>query len=109
MNQEAVGRRIKEAREKKHMTQEELAAAVEYSADHMSVIERGVKAPKLDKLIAIANTLEVGTDFLLQDTLNAANLLRASELSDRLKGLSPENQRTALKVLDTLISELSVP
>ena len=54
MDQIALGKRIKAAREKACMTQEELAAAVDYSVDHMSVVERGVKAPKLEKLVAIA-------------------------------------------------------
>lgn len=39
MNQIALGKRIKAAREKACMTQEELAAAVDYSVDHMSVVE----------------------------------------------------------------------
>ena len=47
MDQVALGKRIKAARERAGMTQEDLAAAVEYSVDHMSVVERGVKAPKL--------------------------------------------------------------
>ena len=42
MDQIALGKRIKAAREKACMTQEELAAAVDYSVDHMSVVERGV-------------------------------------------------------------------
>ena len=54
-----MGKRIKAAREKACMTQEELAAAVDYSVDHMSVVERGVKAPKLEKLVAIANALNL--------------------------------------------------
>lgn len=48
MDQVALGKRIKTARERAGMTQEDLAAAVDYSVDHMSVVERGVKAPKLD-------------------------------------------------------------
>ncbi len=106
MNQAALGKQIKAAREKKNMTQEELAAAVDYSVDHMSVIERGVKPPKLDKLINIANVLGVGTDELLQDDLNSAVLLQASEISEKLKNLTPDNQRRVLNVLNTLISEL---
>ena len=47
MDQIALGKRIKAAREKAGMTQEDLAAAVDYSVDHMSVVERGVKSPKL--------------------------------------------------------------
>lgn len=106
MNQTALGQRIKVARERKHMTQEDLAAAVDYSVDHMSVIERGVKPPKLDRLIAIANVLGVGTDYLLQEDLDAASLLHASEISEKIKALPPERQRKVLKVLDTLIDEL---
>ena len=106
MDQVALGKRIKTARERAGMTQEDLAAAVDYSVDHMSVVERGVKAPKLDKLVTIANVLKVGTDELLQDNLDAATLLHATELSERLKTLSPEGQRKVMNVLDTLVDEL---
>lgn len=106
MNQAALGRQIRAAREKLHMTQEDLAAAVDYSVDHMSVIERGVKTPKLDKLIAIANVLGVATDYLLQEDLNTAVQLQASDVSEKIKSLPIERQRKALKVLDTLIDEL---
>ena len=103
MDQVALGKRIKAARERAGMTQEDLAAAVDYSVDHMSVVERGVKAPKLDKLVT--NVLKVGTDELLQDNLDAATLLHATELSERLKTLSPEGQRKVMNVLEALITE----
>lgn len=106
MDQIALGKRIKAAREKAGMTQEDLAAAVDYSVDHMSVVERGVKSPKLEKLVAIANILGIGTDELLQDSLNAATTLRASELSEKLKSLPTEKQRKVMRILDTVITEL---
>ena len=106
MDQVALGKRIKTARERAGMTQEDLAAAVDYSVDHMSVVERGVKAPKLDKLVTIANVLKVGTDELLQDNLDVATLLHARELSERLNTLSPEGERKVMNVLDTLVDEL---
>ena len=106
MNLTALGKRIKAAREKKNMTQEELAAAVDYGVGHMSVIERGVKPPKLDKLVAIANALGVGTDELLQDNLDSAVLLQASELSEKIRALSPEKQRKVMNILNTVITEL---
>ena len=62
----AIGARIKAAREKAGMTQEDLAAALEMSPTHISVIERGVKAPKLETLVNIANTLNVSSDMLLR-------------------------------------------
>ena len=105
MDQVALGKRIKAARERVGMTQEDLAAAVDYSVDHVSVVERGVKPPKLEKLVAIANVLNVGTDELLQDSLNAGTMLRATELSERLKTLSPDGQRKVMNVLEALITE----
>ena len=105
MDQAALGCRIKAAREKRNMTQEELSAAVNYSVDHMSVIERGVKAPKLEKLVSLANALGVGTDELLQDSLDAGVELRSSELALRIKSLSPDDQRKVLNVVDALVSQ----
>ena len=96
MDQVALGKRIKAARERVGMTQEDLAAAVDYSVDHVSVVERGVKPPKLEKLVVIA---------ILQDSLNAATMLRATELSERLKTLSPDGQRKVMNVLEALITE----
>ena len=61
MDGKAVGRRIKEAREKRHLTQEELAARIDISPTHVSVIERGTKIPRLDTFVAIANALSRGT------------------------------------------------
>lgn len=55
MDLKAVGQRIKAAREAKNLTQEELAALVNLSTTHVSVIERGLKVTKLDTFVAIAN------------------------------------------------------
>ena len=44
MDLKAVGQRIKAAREAKNLTQEELAALVNLSTTHVSVIERGCQA-----------------------------------------------------------------
>ena len=43
MDAQAVGQRIKAAREAKGLTQEGLAALVDLSPTHVSVIERGLK------------------------------------------------------------------
>ena len=78
MNQKAVGRRIKTARERKKLTQEQLAEMVNLSPMHVSVIERGVKLPKLETLINIANILDVSADELLQDVVNNQTRLCAT-------------------------------
>ena len=73
MDQVAIGARIKAARERVHLTQEQLAEIIDISPTHMSVIERGVKTPKLDTFVRIANALGVSTDALLQDVVVPAN------------------------------------
>lgn len=67
MDMKAVGLRIKEAREAKKLTQEDLAAIVGLSPTHVSVIEQGLKTVKLDKFVAIANALDVSANSLLVD------------------------------------------
>lgn len=69
MDLKAVGLRIKQAREAKNLTQENLAALVDLSPTHISVIERGIKTVRLDKFIAIANALDVSADSLLVDVV----------------------------------------
>lgn len=69
MDLKAVGHRIKAAREAKNLTQEELAALVNLSPTHVSVIERGLKVTKLDTFIAITNALDVSADTLLIDVV----------------------------------------
>lgn len=103
MNQKAIGRRIKAAREKKRLTQEQLAELVDLSPMHVSVIERGVKLPKLETLINIANILDVSADELLQDVVNNQTKLYASEASELINQLSREDQRRVLAALRSFV------
>ena len=103
MDQKAIGRRIKAARERKGLTQEELAEEVDLSPMHVSVIERGVKLPKLETLINIANALDVSADVLLQDVVNNQTKLCASEASELSLQLRREDQRRALAVLRSFV------
>ena len=103
MNQKAIGRRIKTARENKRLTQEQLAELVDLSPMHVSVIERGVKLPKLETLINIANVLDVPADVLLQDVVNNQTKLCASEASELINQLPREDQRRVLAALRSFV------
>ena len=98
----ASGAIIKAAREKAGMTQEDLAAALEMSPTHISVIERGVKSPKLETLVNIANALNVSSDMLLQDVVNHAADGIASELSVAISKLSKKDQERMLNAIRAL-------
>lgn len=103
MNQKAIGQRIKAAREKKQLTQEQLAELVDLSTMHISVIERGVKLPKLETLINIANVLDVSADVLLQDVINNRAEIFSSEVSTLINKLPQEDQRRVLAALRSFI------
>ena len=95
MDLKAVGQRIKMAREAKGLTQEDLAAMVELSPTHVSVIERGLKAAKLDTFVAIANALEVSADSLLIDVVAHSVTGVTNELSEMIgKRRAEENHQS---------------
>lgn len=105
MNLKAIGTRIKAAREAHNLTQEQLAEIIGMSATHISVIERGVKAPKLETFIEIANALNVTSDSLLLDVLNNSLQITATELSGQIERLSPKEQKKIMKAVQALVEE----
>ena len=80
-----------------------MAELVDLSPMHVSVIERGVKLPKLETLINIANVLDVSADVLLQDVVNNQTKLCASEASELIKQLPREDQRRVLAALRSFV------
>ena len=103
MDLKAVGQRIKAAREAKNLTQEELAALVNLSTTHVSVIERGLKVTKLDTFVAIANALEVSADALLKDVVTYSVSGVTNELSDMIGKLPKDEQKRILNAVRALV------
>ena len=129
MDLKAVGQRIKSAREAKNLTQEELAALVNLSPTHVSVIERGLKVTKLDTFVAIANALDVSADIwksgekgkvreefywhaldvsadtLLIDVVAHSVTGVTNELTEKIEKLPIKEQKKIIKVIHTLLEE----
>ena len=103
MDLKAVGQRIKAAREAKNLTQEELAALVNLSTTHVSVIERGRKVTKLDTFVAIANALDVSADALLIDVVTHSVTGVTNELSDMIGKLPKDEQKRILNAVRALV------
>lgn len=99
----AVGKRIKEAREREGLTQEELAEYVDMSSAHISVIERGKKGLRLENLVRIANVLGVSPDELLQDVANQAQIGVINELTDQIMQLPPEQRARVVNAIKAMI------
>ena len=102
MDMIAIGNRIKEAREQAHLTQEDLAEIVGISPTHMSVIERGVKTPRLDTFVKIVNALKLSSDALLQDVVAPVSDSIIAELSVRIGSLPQKEQERILNAIRAL-------
>ena len=105
MDLSPIGSRIKAAREKKKITQEELAALLDMSTTHISVIERGVKPPKLETFVRIANVLGVSSDYLLMDIIDNPADVVAGELSELISKLSQKEKEKALTIIRVMSEE----
>ena len=88
----AFGNRVRAARELLGITQEDLASRVGMSPSHMSIVERGVKVPRMDTVVKLANELDVSADYLLQDSITQS---RNNQLLSSIMEL-PERERDRL-------------
>jgi transcriptional regulator with XRE-family HTH domain len=100
----AIGRRIKFYRQQRGLTQMELAAKVGYTSKAaISEIESGKKAPSMDMLQAVADTLKVPVSVLVTpinfDGFDKKNLLFA----DFVFLLSKTGETPVLDVIHTIV------
>lgn len=105
MDQSAIGARIREARLKKKMTQEQLAEKADIGFYYIGEIERGVKLPSLTVFIQIVEALGVTADSLLKDELTASAEFN-NEISAKLEKLNPKQRAGAVAILDAYIKAL---
>jgi transcriptional regulator with XRE-family HTH domain/biotin operon repressor len=61
------GQNLREARERRHLTQRAVAQVAGLSKAGLSLIERGVRETTVETLLALARALEVAPEFLLGD------------------------------------------
>ena len=92
-NQEDFGQRIRELRRIQGKTQEELAADMNISYDHIKKIEIGIRACSIDLLLEFSTYFDVSTDYLLTgrdyESIRAKKRLEAvlGELTDIVREL----------------------
>ena len=106
MDSKKVGKRIQEYREKAGISQEDMADIVKMSVTSISNIERGRNYPSFENFIKICNAINVSTDLLLSDVVNAAYMAKSSELSKRLDKLKPSERQHIMTVVDSMITSL---
>ena len=94
-----IGKRIKQYRLEKQLSQEELGARISVTRKHLSKIELGNRAPTLDLLILIANALEVSADDLLSKDLNKTSSVVGKEVHAILQDCNHDEREMLIRLL----------
>lgn len=106
-----IGVRIKQHREAKGLSQEELGDIIGTSNRHLSKVETGGKNPSLDLVIKIANALDITPDVLLSDYLTGSKETKNTELLALFNDCNPTEKAILLDMLKrmkTLLSEYGI-
>lgn len=102
MDYEILGKRIKEVRLEKRMTQEDLAQAVYCNVSHISNIENNHTKVSLPMLLSICNALDTTIDSVMIDQYNQSDSVLDHEILERLKTYDNVTKMRYLKILDLL-------
>lgn len=97
-----LGTRIKEIRQSRGMTQENLAEMVGCNTSHISNIENDHTKVSLNVLLAIANSLGTSIDLLLSDQYQDPSLALDHEIARALKDCDIHKKEKILKIIEIL-------
>lgn len=103
-----IGKRVKEARERLGLTQEEFAEKTNFTVNYISTIERGASFPRCENLIKLINALETSADAIFCDVILYSNDYKTSQLSNELAALSPKAQKRILRTLELMIEQEAI-
>ena len=98
-----IGRRIKELRKSKGLSQEKLAEKAETSPNYLSRMERGTENPTLDMLIKLSNALEVE----MWEMFDFGHVAGRKELKDTIQAFLKTADETRLRLALKLIRAVS--
>ena len=101
-----IGVRIREARIKRKMSQQELAAAANVSLPHISEIELGKSLMRLSTFIRIAEALQVSTDYLIRADVPEVNAIYQKEFQEMVSDCTPSEIDSFFKIIRELKSTM---
>jgi len=105
----SLGARLKQARERKRLTQAEVAAKIGISYGTLSGYERNYRDPDTDTLRKLANLYGVSTDWLLYGVETPAPDIiesRGKDVSEIIRLIEEEARRINLSPYDPAFKEM---
>lgn len=101
INYTVIGKRIREIRSSKGMTQAALAEASGVEPSNISHIERAATKLSLPTLVSIANALAVSLDELVYDNLKKSEHVSLSVIDELLTDCTPAELKAIAEVIKT--------
>ncbi|MDF2926355.1 MAG: transcriptional regulator [Paenibacillaceae bacterium] len=98
-----IGKRIRQARESKGLTQEQLAEKLEVSNAYISKIERGKTPINLDRLSDLCVMLEESPDYILRGANSGTQDYLRNEIIVMLEGCSAEKIKLISQVIKPIV------
>jgi len=99
INFENIGKKIKYYRNKKRISQMELAEYADLSVPYISFIETGKKKVSLSSLLKIAFALNITPNHILTDYIIHSEDTISTEITTLLKGCTPDEQHYLREIL----------
>ncbi len=99
-----IGERIKAARERVKLTQEEVAERVEVSPQYISDVERGVVGASVSTLKKLCMALGCSSDYLLFGETSNNHL---TAMTEKCRGLTGKQIACLCQILEAYISAVS--
>lgn len=102
INFEAIGKRLREIRISKGLTQEYIANMADVNTSHISNIENNRVKISLPTLVHVCNALEVTIDYILADEYNDTDSALDQEILRQLQVFSPDTKERIIKIIQAL-------
>lgn len=101
----ALGKRIREVRTQRRLSQADLAGMIQISPSYMSEIEMGKTNFGIDIFMRITEVLQVSADWLLRTQTPAVSAVYNAEIAEELRDCTPAEAELLLKLLkDTKVT-----
>lgn len=97
-----IGKRIKEVRTDRHLTQEYLANASDVNVSHISNIETNKVKVSLTLLVSICNAMNVTVDYILGNEYKAPTTAYEIELLNTVDKLDSSKKEQLLRIAKVL-------
>lgn len=97
-----IGKKIRNVRISKNLTQEYVANMVDVNTSHISNIENNRVKVSLSTLVQICNALDTTVDYILADEYNHPSSVIEQEILHEVQSCSLETQKQILKIVKAL-------